>query len=493
MSETKKVQYFAYAFSVLVVCAVCCRGMADDRATVVESPNVVLIFIDDLGYADVRPFGAPKYPTPNIDRLVKEGRVFSDFAVSSAVCSASRAALLTGCYHMRVGISGALGPQAKIGLSPDEATIAEVCKSRGYATACIGKWHLGNAPQFMPLQQGFDQYYGLPYSNDMWPHHPSLANLPADTAARKSAYPPLPLFDGNEIIDPEITAEDQTRLTTDYTRRATEFIAAQRDKPFFLYLAHSMVHVPLFVAPENRDKSGLGLFADVMSEVDWSIGQVLQAIDNAEISDRTLVIFTSDNGPWLSYGQHAGTAGPLREGKGTSFEGGVRVPTIMRWPGRIPPSSRCDELAATIDVLPTIASLIGAEPPKNPIDGLDISPLMFSETPVESPHASYLIYFAEELQGVRDRRWKLVFPHQYRTLGGKPGGTAGSPAPYENAKIELSLFDLKNDVGESRNVIDDHPEIAARLQASAAEGRRMFGDRLTGEIGTEVRGPAKVD
>jgi arylsulfatase A-like enzyme len=230
-----------------------------------------------------------------------------------------------------------------------------------------------------------------------------------------------------------------------------------------------------------------------MAEVDWSIGQVLQAIEDAGVSDRTLVIFTSDNGPWLAYGQHAGSAGPLREGKGTSFEGGVRVPTIMCWPGRIPAGSRCDELAATIDLLPTIASLIGAEPPKNTIAGLDISPLMFAETPVETPHTSYLIYFAEELHAVRDRRWKLVFPHQYRTLGGKPGGTAGSPVPYENAKIELSLFDLKNDVGESRNVLGDHPEIAARLQAGAAEGRRMFGDRLTGEPGTQVRGPAKVD
>ncbi len=459
-----------------------------------ERPNIVVISIDDLGYADIPPFGRPRYATPNIDRLAREGRAFTDFSVSSAVCSASRAALLTGCYHMRVGISGALGPNSNIGLSPKETTIAEVCRSRGYATACVGKWHLGDAAKFMPLQQGFDHFYGLPYSNDMWPGHPDLVKLPADAAARKSSYPQLRLFQDNEVIDPEITAEDQARLTTDYTKRATQFISDHREQPFFLYLAHSMVHVPLFVSAAHRDKSGLGLFADVMHEIDWSVGKILDALEEAGISDQTLVVLTSDNGPWLSYGAHAGSAVPLREGKGTSFEGGVRVPTIMRWPRRIPADTRCDEFAATIDLLPTVSKLIGAERPLLPIDGLDISALLFSENQIESPHASYFIYYGSgELQAVRDRRWKLVFPHRYRTLSGQPGGVDGSPIAYQPAEIELSLFDLKNDVAESRNVLADHPEVVARLQASATEARRLFGDQLTNVAGDAIRGPGKVD
>jgi arylsulfatase A-like enzyme len=458
-----------------------------------SSPNIVLIFIDDLGYADVRPFGKPKYATPHLDRLAAEGRVFTDFSVSSAVCSASRAALLTGCYHVRVGISGALGPNAKVGLSPDEKTIAEICRSRGYATACIGKWHLGHEQLFLPLQQGFDQYYGLPYSNDMWPYHPAHAKLPAAAAERKAGYPNLPLIEGDQVIDPEITAEDQTRLTSDYTARAVQFIRDHREQPFFLYLAHSMVHVPLFVSEERAGKSGQGLFGDVMEEVDWSVGQILDALVETGADDNTLVIFTSDNGPWLSYGAHGGSALPLREGKGTSFEGGIRVPTIMRWPDRIPPGSRCDEFAATIDVLPTIARLIGADLPTLPIDGLDISSLMFAEPPPESPHECYYVYYGEgALQAVRDRRWKLIFPHRYSSLVEIVDVPAGSPMPYAQREIELSLFDLKSDPGESRNVLSEHPEVVARLEAHAIEARTKFGDRLKGVKGNAIRGPAPV-
>ncbi len=468
-------------------------GQTQDASIKIERPNVVVIFIDDLGYADVRPFGQPRYPTPNIDRLAREGRAFTDFSVSSAVCSASRAALMTGCYHMRVGVSGALGPNSKIGLSPDETTLAEVCKSRGYATACVGKWHLGDAAKFGPLEQGFDQFYGLPYSNDMWPLHPSVAKLPVDAAARKSSYPPLPLIHDRNVVDPEVTAADQTRLTTDYTNRATKFIREHREQPFFLYLAHSMVHVPLFVSSANQDKSAFGRFADVMHEVDWSVGQVVSALEDAGIADKTLVVFTSDNGPWLSYGEHAGSALPLREGKGTSFEGGVRVPTIMRWPQQIPAGTRCDEFAATIDLLPTIAKLINADLPALPIDGLDISKLMFSETLVESPHDSFYIYYGGQLQAVRDRRWKLVFPHKSQTLGDRNGGVGGSPAEYSQVDIELSLFDLKSDPAESRNVIGEHPDAVARLQACAARAREMFGDQLTGAKANTIRGPGKID
>jgi arylsulfatase A-like enzyme len=468
--------------------------IADDgRQKVADRPNIVLIYMDDLGYADVRPFGEPKYPTPNLDRLAREGRAFKDFSVSSAVCSASRAALLTGCYHMRVGISGALGPKSKIGLAPRETTLAEICKSRGYATACVGKWHLGDDPKFMPLEQGFDHFYGLPYSNDMWPLHPSVAKLPQDASARKSAYPPLSLYADRNVIRAEITAEDQKHFTTDYTQRGVDFIQANREQPFFLYLAHSMVHVPLFVLPENKDKTGLGLFADVMSEVDWSVGRILDALDEAGVADNTLVIFTSDNGPWLSYGHHAGSAGALREGKGTSFEGGVRVPMIARWPGRIPSGTTCDEFAATIDVLPTVARLIDARLPDAPIDGLDVSDLLFSEKPGPSPHESYFIYFSQQLQAVRDRRWKLILPHKHQSLQGRAGGVDGSPAGYSQVEIGLSLFDLKSDPSESHNLAEAQPEVLARLQAQAAEARKMFGDQLMGEKGNAVRGPGKLE
>ena len=458
-----------------------------------DRPNIVVIFIDDLGFADIKPFGQPAYSTPNINRMAREGRVFTDFSVSSAVCSASRAALLTGCYHARVGIHGALWPNSQVGIAAEETTLGEICKSRGYATACIGKWHLGDHKSFLPLQHGFDEYLGLPYSNDMWPLHPDLLKLSADVAKRRGGYPPLAMYDGNEIIDAEVTAEDQTRLTTSYTERAVEFIQKNREHPFLLYLPHTMVHVPLFVSPLNAGKSKLGLFADVMWEIDWSVGQIIDTLDRLKLSENTLVVFTSDNGPWLSYGNHAGSALPLREGKGTSFEGGVRVPTIMRWTRKIPARTQCDEFAATIDILPTVANLIGADLPPLPIDGLDIGPQMFEPSPPPSPHENYYIYYANnELQAVRDRQWKLVLPHNYRTLGQQTGGVDGLPAPYRQVTAELALYDLKADRGEQDNVLSDQPDIVARLQRAADSARAKFGDSLTNSKGSEVRGPGRI-
>ncbi len=445
-------------------------------------PNIVIIFIDDLGYADIGPFGATAYPTPNLDRMAREGRIFTDFLVSSAVCSASRAALMTGCYHRRVSISGALGPRSTIGLHPDEVTLAEICKQMGYATAIYGKWHLGHHPKFLPTNQGFDEYFGLPYSNDMWPYHPTAGNR----------FPPLPLLVNRTVVNPQVHAEDQRMLTTWYTRRAVDFIERHKDEPFFLYVPHAMVHVPLFVSEKFAGKSGAGLFGDVVMEVDWSVGKILDTLRRLGLDRHTLVIFSSDNGPWLSYGEHAGSAGPLREGKGTTFEGGIRVPTIFWWPGRIPAGTRCDELASTIDVLPTVAALIGAELPPRKIDGKDIRPLMFQDGAL-SPHEAFYCYYANgELQAIRDRRWKLHFPHRYRTLGGRPGGKGGKPVPYEVREIELSLFDLKNDVGETTNVIDRYPDVAKRLMAAAEVARRELGDRLTGRKGSEVRPPGRL-
>ena len=457
-----------------------------------QRPNVVVIFIDDMGYNDIGPFGVEGIDTPHLDAMAADGMKFTDFVASSAVCSASRASLLTGCYNRRLSISGAFGPGSKNGIHENEMTLAELCKQKNYATAIFGKWHLGDHKKFLPLQHGFDEFYGLPYSNDMWPYHPGVRHLPM--AERIKRWPHLPLIEGNEIINPQVTPEDQERLTTEYTEHAVDFInrQAKQDKPFFLYVPHSMVHVPLYVSEKFQGKSTRGLFGDVVMEVDWSVGQINEALRKNKIDGNTLVVFTSDNGPWLSYGDHAGTT-TLREGKGTMFEGGYREPTIMRWPGKIPAGTTCDKLASTIDILPTVAALIGADLPDHTIDGKDIRALMFGEPGVESPHAAFYCYYQRgQLQAVRNDRWKLHFPHSYRTLDGGAGGTEGIPSAYKSAKIGRALYDLDSDVREATNVIDQHPEIVAMLDAHAQRARDDLGDTLTKRKGAGVRPAGKL-
>ena len=444
-------------------------------------PNVVIIFADDLGYADIGVFGARGYKTPNLDRLAREGRRFTDFYVAQAVCSASRAALLTGCYPNRIGISGALGPGARHGISSNEMTIAELVKQRAYATAVFGKWHLGHHREFLPVRHGFDEYFGLPYSNDMWPFHPE---------AKPGTYPDLPLMEGDKIIDKN---PDQSQLTTWYTERAVGFIERSKDRPFLLYVAHSMPHVPLFVSEKFKGKSKRGLYGDVIREIDWSVGQILDTLEKHKLDRDTLVIFTSDNGPWLSYGDHAGSVGRLREGKGTAWEGGVRVPCIMRWPGRIPARSVCREPAMTIDILPTIARLIDARLPSHPIDGKDIWPFISGDPKARSPHGAYFFYYnVGELQAVRSGRWKLVFPHTYRTLAGKPGGTGGKPSKYESTSVGLALFDLEKDLSEKLNVAAQHPDVVKRLEALAEQCRDDLGDSLVKRAGRNAREPGRL-
>jgi arylsulfatase A len=430
--------------------------------------------MDDMGYADIGPFGATAYKTPNLDRMAREGRKFTDFYVTQAVCSASRAGLLTGCYNVRVGILGALGPAARHGIHADEVTIAEICKQKGYATACYGKWHLGHRKPFLPLQHGFDDYFGLPYSNDMWPYHPGVMKLPM--AKRLKRWPHLPLIDKNEVVNPKVTAADQEQLTTQYTEHAVAFIAKNHARPFFLYVPHSMVHVPLYVSDKFKGKSGAGLFGDVMMEVDWSVGQILGAIREHGLDKNTLVIFTSDNGPWLSYGDHAGSAGPLREGKGTMFDGGCRESTIMWWPGTVPANTVCATPAMTIDILPTVAHLIGAKLPDHTIDGKNIWPLIRGVDGAKSPHQAYFFYYGRQLQAMRMGRWKLHFPHRYRTMAGRAGGTGGRPNRYSNAEIELSLFDLSADIGETMDVKDEHPDVVKTMQSLAEAMRDELGD-----------------
>jgi len=450
-------------------------------------PNVVLIFMDDLGYGDVGVYGAEGYTTPNLDRLAAEGMRFTDFYASQAVCSASRAALLTGSYSERVSIQGALGPRADVGLNPTETTIAEMLKQRGYATAIVGKWHLGTHPDFLPLQQGFDEYLGLPYSNDMWPVN--YDGTPATTGA-KAQYPPLPLMEGNEVAELIEDQAGQDKLTALYTERAVDFIRRHADRPFFLYLAHSMVHVPLGASPEFRGRTEQGLFGDVMEEVDWSVGQILEALDRFGLMENTLVIFTSDNGPWLNFGNHAGSAGPLREGKGTAFDGGPRVPAIWRWPGRIDAGSVSRNLASTLDVLPTLAAITGATLPELPIDGVDIGPLLTGALGA-NPRERYLFYYGGELRGIREGKWKRVYEHVTRSYVGVEPGRDGVPGPYARLTVPDALYDLESDIGETVDVSAEHPDVVARLDSLAGEARAALGDGLRGVRGSEVRPPGR--
>lgn len=439
-----------------------------------ETPNIVIIFMDDMGYADVGCFGAVDYQTPKIDKLAAEGRKFTNFHVAQPVCSASRCALMTGCYPNRVGIHGALGPAAKHGLNADEMTLAELVKQKGYATAAVGKWHLGSLPRFLPTKHGFDEYYGLPYSNDMWPYHPQ---------AKPGAYPKLPMIENDHTVDEEVSPEDQTRLTTDYTARGVGFIEKNKDKPFLLYLAHSMVHVPLYVSDKYKGKSGKGLYADVMMEVDWSVGQIMDTLKKNGLEDKTWIIFTSDNGPWLSYGDHAGSAGPLREGKGTCWEGGTRVTSIMKWPGKIPAGTTSDTMMMTIDVLPTIAHVIDGRLPAHKIDGLNCWPIVSGAPDAKNPHDFYAYYYEQnQLQAISsgDGRWKLQLPHSYRSLpADPPRATGGKPVNYKQQKISgPELYDLYSDISESKNLAAQHPEEAARLQRHAETIRAELGDSL---------------
>jgi arylsulfatase A len=455
---------------------------ASDRSP----PNVIVIFADDLGYADIGPFGSP-YATPHLEQLAREGRSFTSFHVSQPVCSASRASLLTGSYSNRVGIHGALSPRSQHGLSAKEMTLAGMFKQRGYATGMAGKWHLGHHREFLPLRHGFDEFFGLPYSNDMWPHHPE---------ARPGTYPPLPLLEGDRVVEAEVTPAMQEQLTTRITERAVSFMERNRNRPFFFYLAHPMPHVPLFVSEKFKGKSGAGLYGDVIQEIDWSVGQVMAALERLGLAANTLLIFTSDNGPWLSYGDHAGSAQPFREGKGTTWEGGTRVPCIMRWPGQLAAGSRSDAMLMTIDLLPTLAGRIGAPVPELPIDGRDVWPVLAGLPGAKHPHEAYFSWYANnELQAVTtaDGRWKLLLPHAYRTLAGRPGGSGGIPVRYTQARLdEPELYNLAADPGETRNVAASHRDVVARLLALADHARDELGDSLAQRTGRGMREPGRL-
>ena len=454
------------------------------------TPNIVIILMDDMGYGDIGRNGANQYDTPNLNKLANQGMQFTWWYCPQAVSSASRAGLLTGCYPNRIGFAGALMPWAEVGINPEETTIAEMLKTKGYYTGAIGKWHLGHHEKFLPLQHGFDYYYGLPYSNDMWPvDFDGVPVIKKDTASPKLRYPVLPIIEGNKKVGEVRTLADQDRLTTDYTERAVKFIEQNKNRPFFLYFPQSMVHVPLGVSEKFRGKSKQGMYGDVMMEVDWSIGEVLKALEKNGLDKKTLVIFTSDNGPWLNFGNHAGTTGGLRDGKGNTWEGGQRVPCIMRWPGVIAEGEICNKLASSVDLLPTIAAITGAQLPDKKIDGVNILSLIKSEKEAYPRHEFLYYYRQNSLEAVQRDFWKLVMPHvNYQSYRGQKPGNDGWPGPYTVEKInDFELYDLRRDPGEWYNVAEYYPEKVKELKELAEEARKDLGDENTGATGANRR------
>jgi arylsulfatase A len=431
-----------------------------------SKPNVVLIFIDDMGYGDVGFNGAKEPQTPNLDQMAKEGMRFTDFYVGCAVCSGSRTALLTGCHYQRLSMAAVLFPQSNKGLHPDEMTLAELLKSVGYQTACIGKWHLGHLPPCLPTYQGFDYYYGIPYSNDMWidPANKIAENCVFRNGVTRDDIQPghklknqVPLMRNEEVIEYPV---DQTTITKRYTQETIKFIKEHKGGPFFVYLPHTMVHRPLHVSPEFAGKTGT-LIGDAIAEVDWSVGEILKTLKELDIDEQTLVIFTSDNGAAV------GSSLPLRAKKGSVYDGGIREPTLMWQPGTIPAGSECREVAASIDVLPTLAKLTGAALPPNKIDGQDMWPLMTGEPGAKSPHETYVLLHGPG--AVRSGKWKF-----YPWKEGKAGRRDWSKTPggLDPNRPEVQLYDTVADISETRNVAADYPEVVARLQAAYDDFQR---------------------
>ncbi len=465
-----------YAFVLLLFFCTACKK--DPKYPLPKTPpNVILIFTDDQGYQDVGVFGADDIPTPNLDKLALDGIKLTSYYSAQAVCSASRAGILTGCYPNRIGIHNAFMPDSKIGLNPKETTIAEMLKQKGYATGIFGKWHLGDATEFLPTRHGFDEYYGIPYSNDMWPLHPQQGPV--------FDFGPLPLYQNESIID---TITDQTFLTTEITKRSVDFINRNKDNPFFLYVPHPQPHVPLFVSDKHRGKSNRGLYGDVIMEIDWSVGEILKALQEHKLEENTIVIFTSDNGPWLSYGNHAGSAKPFREGKGTAWEGGHREPFIMRYPRELKGGRTISQPLMAIDVLPTLAEATDAELPAMDIDGKSAWSLLKGTTD-KSPQEAYFFYYkVNELHAVRYGKWKLYFPHNYRTMEGQIPGKDGLPGNYAYVDLEeMELYDVSNDLSETQNLAEDFPEVVLQIKELANQMRYKLGDSILEIEGAETR------
>jgi arylsulfatase len=483
---TKKIRNF---FALLLLLALLPSHRKMNTPSIL--PNIVLIFMDDMGYGDLSCYGALDLYTPQLDRLAQEGIRFTNFLSAQAVCSASRAALLTGCYPNRMGISGALWPSAPYALAREEMTMAELLKQKNYATGIFGKWHLGSTRDFLPLQQGFDEYLGLPYSNDMWPVH--YDGTPSKPGSVKYPYPPLPLISGNQTIDTIKNLEQQGYLTEKLTDAAIRFIHKNSSKPFFAYIPYPMPHVPINASPAFKGKSKQGLYGDAIQEIDHHVGRILKTLEELNLDNNTLIIFTSDNGPWFNFGNHAGSTGGLREGKGTSFEGGQRVPCIIRWKSTIPGGLICNQLLSTIDLFPTIAQLTGTPLPSKKIDGVDMTPLLQGNMLAEPRKTFYYYYRKNSLEAVRRGNWKLVFEHESRSYLNQAPGFDGFPglAP-ENIMMPQALYDLRRDPAEQYDVQSYYPDILKELQALGDSARADLGDDIKKVTGTNVRPAGKV-
>ena len=436
-----------------------------------NSPNIVFILADDLGYGDLSSYGSETIETINIDKLAENGVKLTSYYAAQPVCSASRAAILTGVYPNRIGIYNAFGPTSDSGINHNEYTLAEMLKDNGYKTGIFGKWHLGSKKEFFPTNHGFDEFYGILYSNDMWRWHPEYPE----------GYPQDLLLYRNENALKEII--DQSNLTKDITTESINFIEKNKGNPFFLYIAHPQPHVPLFVSEDFEDLTGNGLYADVITEIDYSVGRVLDKIEESGLTENTIVVFTSDNGPWLSYGNHSGSSGIFREGKGTTWEGGVRVPSIIKFPNGLKPNE-IDEPIMAIDWMPTIANITSSKLSQNKIDGKDIWPLLSGEVD-QSPHEKlYFYYRVNELHSIRMNNWKIQFSRTYRSLNGKAGGKDGIPIKYEMNVIDKNeLYNLKDDPQERIDVYHKFPEIAKKMEELAEKARVELGDNLKGRNG----------
>ena len=447
-------------------------------------PSIVLIMTDDQGWADIGTQGAG-CRTPNLDRLAAEGIRLTSFYATQAVCTASRAALLTGCYPNRLGLGGrALFPGERVGLNPAEDTVAELLGEAGYRTGVVGKWHLGDRKPFLPADHGFAESLVLPYSNDMWPHRYRAGET-------KSGHPPLPWIQDGEVIGHVDGWAEMDGITARQFNWAEDFLRrhARGDRPFFLYIAPSMPHTPLGAGPGFQGK-GPTPYAEVIAEIDDRVGRLLRLLAEMGADKDTLVIFTSDNGPWLNFGDHAGSAGPFREGKGTTWEGGMRVPLIARWPAAIPPGRVSDALAANLDLLPTLVEAARARRPALRIDGQSFLPLLVGKA--SRARESFLYFYGDNLEAVRKGRWKLHLEHVARTYEGQAKGKDGAPGATATTKVPIALHDLAADPGERTDVSGQHPEVVAELVALAKEGRRELteGKRPIGQIGAPA-GPVR--
>lgn len=475
---------------ILVVSLLAFQAIGQQKKTT-KQPNIIIINMDDMGYGDTEPYGSTGYNTPNFNRLAREGMRFTHFHAAQAVCTPSRAALLTGCYPTRIGLdNGALMPWSKKALNPAEKTIASLLKKAGYTTGMLGKWHLGAKAPYLPLHYGFDSFFGIPYSNDMWPVD-FEGNPLTDTTDFRMRFPPLPIIEGNTPIDTIKTLEDQAALTVTLTQKAEQFIEKNKKDPFFLYLAYSMPHAPIAASGRFRGKTEVGLFGDVMREIDWAVGSVMEALDKTGLAENTILIVTSDNGPWLTFGNHAGSTGGLREGKGTAWDGGTRVPCYIRWPERVAPGSICSQLLTNMDILPTIVAATHAELPTKKIDGLNFLKLLTGKSD-QTPREVFYVYYKGGLKLIRYKNWELVLPHKGKTYTKAPHGKDGKRGPIPQISVPMALYNLTHDPGAVYDIQAQYPEIVKKMLKLAAEAREDLGDKLTDSKGENVREAATI-